>query len=77
MLATGITMASAIREVLGRGSPKRLMVASVIATPIGVERVLSTYPQAEVYAVAIDEVLNKNGFIVPGLGDAGDRAFGS
>ncbi|AEA12136.1 uracil phosphoribosyltransferase [Thermoproteus uzoniensis 768-20] len=77
MLATGVTMASAIREVLGRGSPKRLMVASVIATPMGVERVLSTYPQAEIYAVAIDEVLNKNGFIVPGLGDAGDRAFGS
>lgn len=76
MLATGATLSSAIREVLKRGSPKRLIAVSVIATPVGIERVLSTCPSAEVYAVAIDEVLNKDGFIVPGLGDAGDRAFG-
>jgi uracil phosphoribosyltransferase len=76
MLATGVTMASAIREVLKRGTPKRLLVTSVIATPMGVERVLAAYPHAEIYAVAIDEFLDKNGFIVPGLGDAGDRAFG-
>ena len=76
MLATGVTMASAIREVLKRGTPKRLLVASVIATPMGIERVLAAYPHAEIYAVAIDEFLDKNGFIVPGLGDAGDRAFG-
>ncbi|MEL9989770.1 MAG: uracil phosphoribosyltransferase [Thermoproteus sp.] len=76
MLATGTTMSSAIREVLRRGTPKRLLTASVISTPIGIERVLSTYPQAEIFTVAIDEVLNRDGFIVPGLGDAGDRAFG-
>ncbi len=77
MLATGVTLSSAIREVLKRGNPKRLITVSVIATPIGIERVLSTYPSAEIYTVAIDEILNKEGFIVPGLGDAGDRAFGS
>ncbi len=76
MLATGVTLSSAIKEVLKRGIPKRLLTISVISTPVGIERVLSTYPNAEIYTVAIDEVLNKDGFIVPGLGDAGDRAFG-
>ncbi|MEZ0248676.1 MAG: uracil phosphoribosyltransferase [Thermoproteus sp.] len=76
MLATGTTMSSAVREVLRRGAPKRLLTASVISTPVGIERVLSAYPQAEIFTVAIDEILNKDGFIVPGLGDAGDRAFG-
>ncbi|CCC81623.1 uracil phosphoribosyltransferase [Thermoproteus tenax] len=76
MLATGTTMAAAIGEVLKSGVPKRLITVSVISTPVGIERVLSSYPTAEVFTVAIDEVLNSDGFIVPGLGDAGDRAFG-
>lgn len=76
MLATGVTMKAVLGEVLKRGRPRRLLIASVIATPIGIERVLSAYPNAEIFAVAIDEELNRQGFIVPGLGDAGDRAFG-
>jgi uracil phosphoribosyltransferase len=75
MLATGNTMTRAIEEVYRAGAPGRLIVVSVIATPVGVERVLSKFPHAEIYAVAVDPVLNDKGFIVPGLGDAGDRAF--
>lgn len=75
MLATGTTMTRAIEEVYRAGAPGRLIVVSVIATPVGVERVLSKFPHAEIYAVAVDPVLNDKGFIVPGLGDAGDRAF--
>ncbi|MFB6489784.1 MAG: uracil phosphoribosyltransferase [Thermoproteus sp. AZ2] len=76
MLATGSTLSAAIAEVLKRGKPHRLLTVSVIATPVGIERVLGTYPSAEVFTVAIDEELDDRGFIVPGLGDAGDRAFG-
>jgi uracil phosphoribosyltransferase (EC 2.4.2.9) len=75
MLATGLTMCKAIEEVYKTGSPGRLIVTTVIATPIGVERVISRFPHAEIYAVAIDPALNDKAFIVPGLGDAGDRAF--
>ncbi|ACB39606.1 uracil phosphoribosyltransferase [Pyrobaculum neutrophilum] len=75
MLATGITMSKAIEEVYRAGRPGRLIVVSVIATPVGIERVLSKYPEAEVFVVAIDPGLNDKAFIVPGLGDAGDRAF--
>ncbi|MEM1598095.1 MAG: uracil phosphoribosyltransferase [Pyrobaculum sp.] len=75
MLATGITMTKAIEEVYKAGAPGRLLVVSVIATPVGIARVLSKFPNAEIYAVAIDPVLNDKAFIVPGLGDAGDRAF--
>lgn len=77
MLATGGTMIKAIEEVYKAGNPQRLIVASVIATPIGVDNVLSKYPHAEIYTVAIDPALNDRAFIVPGLGDAGDRAFSS
>ncbi|WP_333638970.1 uracil phosphoribosyltransferase [Pyrobaculum aerophilum] len=75
MLATGITMSRVIEEVYRAGNPGRLIVVSVIATPMGIERVLSRWPSAEIYAVAVDPTLNDKAFIVPGLGDAGDRAF--
>ncbi|MEZ0318720.1 MAG: uracil phosphoribosyltransferase [Pyrobaculum sp.] len=75
MLATGITMTKTIEEVYKSGTPGRLLVVSAIATPVGIARVLSKFPNAEIYTVAIDPVLNDKAFIVPGLGDAGDRAF--
>lgn len=75
MLATGITMSRVIEEVYRAGAPGRLVVVSVIAAPTGIERVLSLWPQAEMYTVAIDPELSDKAFIVPGLGDAGDRAF--
>jgi uracil phosphoribosyltransferase len=75
MLATGVTMTRVIEEVYRAGMPGRLVVVSVIATPVGIGRVLSRFPEVEIYTVAIDPMLNDKGFIVPGLGDAGDRAF--
>jgi uracil phosphoribosyltransferase len=75
MLATGVTMTRVIEEVYRAGTPGRLIVVSVIATPVGIGRVLSKFPETEIYTVAIDPMLNDKGFIVPGLGDAGDRAF--
>lgn len=75
MLATGTTMVKAIEEVHRAGTPGRLVVVSAIATPVGIGRVLSAYPHAEIYTVAIDPQLDSRAFIVPGLGDAGDRAF--
>lgn len=75
MLATGRTMVRAIEEVYKSGRPGRTVVVSVIATPQGVDYVLSRHPEAEIYVVAIDPALDYRAFIVPGLGDAGDRAF--
>ncbi len=77
MLATGSTMLAIIPKILEYGKPKRLFIASVISTEYGIRRVLSKYPEAHVFTVAIDPELNSRGYIVPGLGDAGDRAFGT
>jgi len=76
MLATGSTMLKVVEEVYKVGKPKRLMFATVISTKQGISRVHTVYPEIEIFTVAIDEKLNERGFIVPGLGDAGDRAFG-
>ena len=51
-------------------------MASVISAPLGLERVHAHYPDADIYTVAVDEGLNEHGYIVPGLGDAGDRVCG-
>ncbi len=52
------------------------MVLNVIASKQGIECVENNHPQVEIYTCAVDEKLNKDGYIVPGLGDAGDKAFG-
>jgi uracil phosphoribosyltransferase len=76
MLATGGSAAAAISILKGRGA-KHIKLASVIAAPEGIDRVLHEHPDLQVYAVAVDERLNDHGYIVPGLGDAGDRIFGT
>jgi len=78
MLATGSTIVSVLKEVLKKGKAKKYIVASVIATPVGIEKILENYPNIDItiYTVAVDEKINEKGYIVPGLGDAGDRAFG-
>ncbi|WP_069807276.1 uracil phosphoribosyltransferase [Vulcanisaeta thermophila] len=76
MLATGSTITSVLSHVLKYGNPKRTLVVSVISTKYGIDRVLSRYPFVEIYTVAIDPEINEKGYIMPGLGDAGDRAFG-
>jgi len=76
MFATGSTALKALDIVKNHGTPKKLIVATVISTPLAIKRVLDYDEKLMVYTVAIDNELNEKGYIVPGLGDAGDRAFG-
>jgi uracil phosphoribosyltransferase len=77
MLATGHTLLEVARRVVKQGKPKRLAFFSVISTMQGVNYVAKAFPKAEFYTCAVDPELNEHGYIVPGLGDAGDRAFGA
>lgn len=77
MLATGSTMIKIISKIKSMGKPKRIIVATIISAKPGVERVLSIHPDIDIYTIAMDNILNEEGYIVPGLGDAGDRAFGT
>ena len=76
MLATGSTVLKILELIKAKGVPKMIFVVSVMASRYGVERVLNSEYPVKLYTVEIDEELNDNGYIVPGLGDAGDRAFG-
>jgi uracil phosphoribosyltransferase len=76
MLATGSTMLKVVGEIYKLGTPKRLIFATVISTEQAIKRVLKEYPDVEIFTVAVDKKLDERGYIVPGLGDAGDRAFG-
>jgi len=76
MLATGSTMCAVLDEVTAaEADPEALFVLSAVSAPLGLERVGDAFPQAELVTVSVDERLDDDGFIVPGLGDAGDRAF--
>jgi uracil phosphoribosyltransferase len=77
MLATGSTMAAVLEEVLAQGNPERLLALSAVSAPDGLVHVGEEVPRADLLTVSIDERLDEHGFIVPGLGDAGDRAFGT
>jgi uracil phosphoribosyltransferase len=77
MLATGHTLVEVARNVLEHGRPKRLVFLTVVSCPDGIQRIVEAVPEAEIYTCAVDPELNSKGYIVPGLGDAGDRAFGS
>ena len=77
MLATGHTLLEVARRVVKQGRPKRLVFFSVISTREGIDYVAKEFPMAEFYTCAIDPALNEHGYIVPGLGDAGDRSFGA
>jgi uracil phosphoribosyltransferase len=76
MLATGGSATAAI-EVLKRWGAVRIKLVNLIAAPEGVEAVLKAHPDVEIYAAALDRQLNEKGYIMPGLGDAGDRQFGT
>lgn len=78
MLATGASMELSYRALLTKGTPAKVHVASVIASQVAVDYVKSTFPEAEttVWIGAVDEIINDHSYIVPGLGDAGDLAFG-
>ena len=76
MLATGGSAADAITQIKKRGA-KNIKFLGIIAAPEGVERLHEAHPDVEIHIAALDEKLNENGYIIPGLGDAGDRIFGT
>lgn len=76
MLATGGSAAAALQAVKDRGATAVTLMC-LVAAPEGVEVVRSRHPDVDIYTAAIDERLNHHGYIVPGLGDAGDRLFGT
>ena len=76
MLATGGSSVAAIRMLKEKGC-KNIHFMCIIAAPEGVERMKKEHPDVDIYIGALDEKLNDHGYIVPGLGDAGDRIFGT
>lgn len=76
MLATGGSSADAITLLKNKGA-KNIKLMCLIAAPEGLKYVREQHPDVEIYTAAIDERLNEHGYIVPGLGDAGDRLFGT
>jgi len=76
MLATGGSAAAAINFIKQRGC-EHIKLMNIIAAPEGIERVMNEHPDIQLYCGALDERLNEKGYIVPGLGDAGDRIFGT
>lgn len=76
MLATGGSAIDAITQIKTRG-PRRIKFMCIIAAPEGLKALTDAHPDVDVYCAALDEKLNENGYILPGLGDAGDRIFGT
>jgi uracil phosphoribosyltransferase len=76
MLATGNSSSAAIAEVKKAGA-RTVTLVCLVAAPVGIERVHEEHPDVHVVCAAIDRELNERGFIVPGLGDAGDRLYGT
>lgn len=78
MLATGGSIMMAMKEITARGvNPELIRIISIVAAPPALRQLSANYPGLEIYTAIIDEGLNEKGYIVPGLGDAGDRAFGT
>ena len=76
MLATGGSAIDAVAQIKLR-NPRSIKFMCIIAAPEGVEAFVNAHPDVPVYCAALDEKLNEKGYIVPGLGDAGDRIFGT
>jgi uracil phosphoribosyltransferase len=76
MLATGNSTASAI-DTVKRAAAASIRLIAIIAAPEGIEKITSNHPDVRIVVAAIDRSLNDKGFIVPGLGDAGDRLYGT
>ncbi|AFQ17780.1 uracil phosphoribosyltransferase [Bacillus thuringiensis] len=76
MLATGGSAAEAIISLKKRGA-KQIKLMCIVAAPEGVKVVQEEHPDVDIYVAALDEKLNDHGYVVPGLGDAGDRLFGT
>lgn len=76
MLATGGSSSDAI-SILKKKGFKNIRLLCLVGAPEGVKKVLDDHPDVEIYLCALDEKLNEKGYIIPGLGDAGDRIFGT
>ena len=76
MLATGGSAIAAI-DFLKQHGCKQIIMMNIIGCPEGVKAVTAAHPDVDIYLAAMDEKLNANAYIVPGLGDAGDRIFGT
>lgn len=76
MLATGGSASEALKYLKKRGA-KKLAFACLVAAPAGVEKINSEHPDVKIFTAALDRELNSKGYILPGLGDAGDRTFGT
>ncbi len=76
MLATGGSVCAAVSYLKERGA-KKIKVVSLIAAPEGIAKLTSEHPDVKIYIAVLDRQLNQRGFILPGLGDAGDRIFGT
>jgi uracil phosphoribosyltransferase len=76
MLATGGSASAALRLCKERGA-RSIRLLSVVAAPAGIDRVSADHPDVTIYTAAVDRELNADGFVLPGLGDAGDRLFGT
>ncbi len=76
MLATGGSASEALKYLKNRGA-KKLVFACVVASPEGIEKIAAEHPDVKIFAAALDRELNNKGYILPGLGDAGDRTFGT
>ena len=76
MLATGGSAAATV-DILKAWGAARIKQVSLIAAPVGIETLSSAHPDVDIHVGAVDRMLNERGYIVPGLGDAGDRQFGT
>ncbi len=76
MLATGGSAVAAVASLKAHGAT-RVRFVCLVAAPEGVQTMLAAHPDVQIYAAALDRKLNEQGYIVPGLGDAGDRLFGT
>ena len=76
MLATGGSAVAAL-DLLAEQGAKRVRLVNLVAAPAGIRQVRKNYPRVPIFTAAVDAKLNERGFIVPGLGDAGDRLFGT
>jgi len=76
MLATGNSLLEVIKLYADKGIPiENIKIVSIIAAPQGIENIHNRYPDIEIITAAVDQCLNEKGYIVPGMGDAGDRIF--
>ena len=76
MLATGGSASAAVTQLKESGA-RKIRLVSLVAAPVGAARMATDHPDVPVFAAALDRELNAHGFILPGLGDAGDRLFGT